>query len=235
MLCAVSDTPSILHVQDVAKKFVSGTREIEVLKKIDLDMRRGESLSIRGESGSGKTTLLNIISGLESLDKGEIKWGNDAIASLPPSIVTQRRAKWIGMVFQAFYLIPEMNALENVLFASRILGKTGQAERDRARNLLERVGLGERIDSSPLKLSGGERQRVALARALMNRPALILADEPTGNLDERTGERVMDLLLEVCAEEGTSLILVTHNPEFSKRTDRCIFLHDGVLHDNEPS
>ena len=142
---------------------------------------------------------------------------------------TRRRAIFLGMVFQAFYLIPEIDALANVLMASRILRAPGAADRARARDLLARVGLTERSTHLPAQLSGGERQRVAVARALMNTPKLLLADEPTGNLDEHTGDAVIELLLSLCRETGTALVLVTHNIAHAEKTNRQLFLHEGVL------
>ncbi|MFM8619631.1 MAG: ABC transporter ATP-binding protein [Opitutaceae bacterium] len=204
------------------KSYPSGDRRIEVLCGADLRVAAGESVSIRGESGSGKSTLLNLLSGLDSPDAGEIRWDGAAPAA-------GRRARFLGMVFQSFYLIPELDAWQNVLMAGRMLGSPGAESRARARDLLERVGLGGRASHLPAQLSGGERQRVAVARALMNSPRLLLADEPTGNLDERTGEAVIDLLLGLSRETGTALVLVTHNPAHAARTDRALTLHDGLL------
>lgn len=225
----MSDSIAELVVTGITKSFASGDRPIDVLRGADLRVGRGESTSIRGHSGCGKTTLLNIIAGLEAADGGRVFWDGDDIALWSAGERALRRARWIGMVFQAYYLIPEMNAMENVLFPARILGKIHTSDQVRAEALMRRVGLGDRLPSSPMHLSGGERQRVALARALINRPRFILADEPTGNLDETTAREVMDLLFEVCAEEGSSLILVTHNPGFADRTDLRLQLRDGVL------
>lgn len=212
----------VLSAAGLCKSYLSGDRRIEVLRGADLRVAAGESVSIRGESGSGKSTLLNLLSGLDAPDAGEIRWDGAAPAA-------GRRAKFLGMVFQAFYLIPELDALENVLMAGRMLGRPDAARRTRARDLLSRVGLAERISHLPAQLSGGERQRVAVARALMNAPRLLLADEPTGNLDEHTGEAVIDLLLGLCRETGTALVLVTHNPAHAARTDRALRMHDGLL------
>ncbi|HEY1110807.1 MAG TPA: ABC transporter ATP-binding protein [Opitutaceae bacterium] len=212
----------VLSARGVRKTYPSGDRTIGVLSGAALEVRAGESVSIRGESGSGKSTLLHLLAGLDAPESGEILWaGKPADA--------QRRAEFLGMVFQSFYLIPEMNALENVVMAARLRGRVGAAERARAKDLLARVGLAERVDHLPTQLSGGERQRVAVARALMNRPKLILADEPTGNLDEHTGDAVIAMLLSLCQETGTALVLVTHNPAHAARTGRALVLHDGVL------
>ena len=212
----------VLSAVGVRKSYPSGDRRIEVLCGVDLRVAAGESVSIRGESGSGKSTLLNLLSGLDAPDAGEIRWDGSA-----PSAGT--RARYLGMVFQSFYLIPELDAWQNVLMAGRMLGSPGADSRTRARDLLERVGLGGRASHLPAQLSGGERQRVAVARALMNSPRLLLADEPTGNLDERTGEAVIDLLLGLSRETGTALVLVTHNPAHAARTGRALTLHDGRL------
>jgi len=216
----VSDV--VLSAVGVRKSYPSGDRRIEVLCGVDLRVAAGESVSIRGESGSGKSTLLNLLSGLDAPDAGEIRWDGSA-----PSAAN--RARYLGMVFQSFYLIPELDAWQNVLMAGRMLGSPGADSRTRARDVLERVGLGDRASHLPAQLSGGERQRVAVARALMNSPRLLLADEPTGNLDERTGEAVIDLLLGLSRETGTALVLVTHNPAHAARTGRALTLHDGRL------
>jgi predicted ABC-type transport system involved in lysophospholipase L1 biosynthesis ATPase subunit len=219
------DAGAILSAREVRKTYLSGDRRIQVLDGIELMVRRGESMSIRGESGSGKSTLLNLLAGLDAADSGEIRWGTETI------LTAETRARFLGMVFQSFYLIPELNALQNVLMARRMLGRVGAAEKNRAADLLARVGLAERSHHLPNQLSGGERQRVAVARALMNEPPLILADEPTGNLDERTGDAVIELLLRLCADTGTALVLVTHNASHAAKTGRHVLLRDGVLHD----
>jgi len=212
----------VLAARSLAKSYLSGDRKIEVLRAVDLTVAAGESVSIRGESGSGKSTLLNLLSGLDDPDGGTIQWAGGAPAP-------ERRARFLGMVFQAFYLIPELDALQNVLMAARMVRRPGAAVRARAKELLARVGLAERATHLPAQLSGGERQRVAVARALMNSPKLLLADEPTGNLDERTGDAVIELLLALCRETGTALVLVTHNVAHAAKTNRSLFLHDGVL------
>ena len=208
----------VLTAVDVRKTFISGDRRIEVLRGAALSVHAGESVSISGESGSGKSTLLQLLARLDEPDTGSITWGGSA-----------ERADYLGMVFQSFYLIPEMDALANVLMAARIRGAVGKAEKARAAELLARVGLAERATHLPAQLYGGERQRVAVARALMNNPKLILADEPTGNLDERTGEGVIELLLNLCRETETALVLVTHNAAHAARCARRLVLHEGVL------
>lgn len=213
----------VLSARGVCKTYPSGDRRLDVLRGVDLVVAAGESVSIRGESGSGKSTLLHLLAGLDAPDAGELKWGGSADTG------PERRARFLGMVFQSFYLIPEIDALQNVLMARRILGGAGAAEKARARELLAKVGLAERAHHLPAQLSGGERQRVAVARALMNKPTLVLADEPTGNLDERTGEAVMDLLLALCAETQTALVLVTHNAAYAARCGRALQMHEGRL------
>ncbi|MSU23863.1 MAG: ABC transporter ATP-binding protein [Opitutus sp.] len=213
---------AILSSRALAKSYLSGDRCIEVLRGVDLEVAAGESVSIRGESGSGKSTLLNLLSGLDTADRGALAWADG------PALA-DRRAEFLGMVFQAFYLIPEIDAFQNVLMAARILRAPGAAERARAKELLARVGLAERATHLPAQLSGGERQRVAVARALMNSPKLLLADEPTGNLDEHTGDAVIALLLDLCRETGTALVLVTHNVAHAQKTNRQLFLREGKL------
>lgn len=218
-----------LETLDIHKSFPNGTDVVEVLKGVTFRLRKGETVAIQGASGSGKTTFLNIISGLESMDSGELHWSGTRINGQSGSALAVLRAEQIGMVFQAYYLLPELNVLDNVILATRLRGKPTPDDRDRARQLLIRVGLEDRLHFSVEKLSGGERQRVAIARALLNRPHLILADEPTGNLDEETGDSVIELLLDVAREEGTSLILVTHNSVHARKTDRRYRLHFGKL------
>ena len=205
---------SLLQVNHLSVRFGSAT----VVDDVSFTMAPGEKFALVGESGSGKSTLLQLLARLDEPDTGSITWGGSA-----------ERADYLGMVFQSFYLIPEMDALANVLMAARIRGAVGKAEKARAAELLARVGLAERATHLPAQLSGGERQRVAVARALMNNPKLILADEPTGNLDERTGEGVIELLLNLCRETETALVLVTHNAAHAARCARRLVLHEGVL------
>ncbi len=213
----------LLSARALRKAYPSGDRRIEVLRGVDLDMADGESISIRGESGSGKSTLLHLLAGLDRPDSGHLAWEGSADTG------ASRRARFVGMVFQAFYLIPELDARQNVLMARRMLGPLDGAARERADQLLAKVGLAERSHHLPSQLSGGERQRVAVARALMNSPRVLLADEPTGNLDERTGDAVIELLLGLCADTRTGLILVTHNAGYAARASRRFLLHLGVL------
>jgi lipoprotein-releasing system ATP-binding protein len=220
----VSDV--ILQAEGLSKSFLSGERTLEVLRGVDLSVEAGQSVSICGESGSGKSTLLHALAGLDAIDEGELLWDGSTDTG------AERRGRFLGMVFQSFYLIPELTAFDNILMAARMLGRVGKPERDRAASLLDRVGLVERADHVPAKLSGGERQRVAVARALMNQPRLILADEPTGNLDEHTGEAVIALLLELSQETQTALVLVTHNKGHALKTDRQVLMQEGRLIDS---
>jgi putative ABC transport system ATP-binding protein/lipoprotein-releasing system ATP-binding protein len=213
----------LISARGLCKGYLSGDRRIEVLTGVDLDVAAGESVSIRGVSGSGKSTLLHLLGGLDEPDRGTLRWAG------APAVPPEGRSRFVGMVFQAFYLIPELNARENVLLARRIAGRVDAAAARRADELVARVGLAARARHLPSQLSGGECQRVAVARALMNEPRLLLADEPTGNLDEHTGDGVIALLLEISAETGTSLVLVTHNAGYAAKTGRQLFLHNGVL------
>lgn len=230
MHCVVNNSDEvILEARQVGKSFSGHEESISVLKGVDFRLCRGESVSIRGESGSGKSTLLNVLSGLETCDSGDLFWLGKRVSGRSLSWLSARRGNFIGFVFQAYYLAPELNALENVLLGARIVGKINRSVTERAKSLLERVGMAHRMKHSATKLSGGERQRVAVARALINNPSVILADEPTGNLDELTGLAVMELLLELVKDGGKSLVLVTHNPEFAQKTGRSLVLTSGGL------
>jgi ABC-type lipoprotein export system ATPase subunit len=229
MPCVVNSSDPLIEAKGLVKTFPGADAPISVLDGVDFSLRVGESASIRGESGCGKSTLLNVLSGLETADGGELCWAGQQVSGLSLSSLAAKRASRIGFVFQAYYLAPELNALENVLLAARIAGRLNRATRERAVTLLEKVGLGSRIRQSSTKLSGGERQRVAVARALINDPEMILADEPTGNLDETTAGAVMDLLLEMTTGIGKSLVLVTHNAKFAERTQKQYVLHLGKL------
>ncbi|MGB0344674.1 MAG: ABC transporter ATP-binding protein [Coraliomargarita sp.] len=222
-----------MEAEGLTKAFAGEGGPIRVLDGVSLRLRAGESVSIRGESGSGKSTLLNVLSGLERPDSGSLRWRGEEVGGRSLSWLAGSRSDFIGFVFQAYYLAPELNALENVLLAARIRGKRGSEWTDRGEALLRQVGMGHRLRHCPTKLSGGERQRVALARALINDPPLILADEPTGNLDEGTAEAVMELLLQLVAESEKCLALVTHHPGFASRTQRRLRLHGGHLSEED--
>ena len=225
----VNNSEYLLEAKALGKQFPGSDSVISVLDGVDFALHPGESVSIRGESGSGKSTLLNVLSGLERADSGQLFWEGKDVTKYSLSKLAVARTRFIGFVFQAYYLAPELNALENVLLGARIAGRVDASVRERAEALLIRVGLKERIRHSSTKLSGGERQRVAVARAMINDPLLVLADEPTGNLDESTGHAVMDLLMEIAEESQKSLILVTHNLDFAARTQRQLTLHLGKM------
>ena len=216
----------VLQVRGLAKAFASPAGPLPVLTDVSLEVSAGESVSIRGSSGSGKTTLLQQLGGLDQPDAGEVRVLAPGAGLVAPRATLGRG---VGFVFQNYQLMPELTAHENVALAARIAGVPAVSATAAARALLMQVGLGARLDHLPAKLSGGECQRVALARALVNRPSLILADEPTGNLDERTGVEIMDLLLGVVADRGAALVLVTHSREFAERAGRRFVLSGGVL------
>lgn len=220
----------ILRAKEIKKSFKSPNGEtIDVLRGANLEIARGQSISLRGESGAGKTTFLNVIAGLEFPTSGEIYWDGQRVDNLSNSKQARLRAGFMGFVFQNYCLVPELNALENVELAARIAGKFDASARKRAKELLDSVGLSGRLRHLPSQMSGGEKQRVAIARAVMNNPRVILADEPTGNLDEATGLEVMDIFLTLCSSYSTSLLLITHNPEFAARTSAQVKLAAGVL------
>lgn len=216
----------VLQARGLTKAFAAPAGPLPVLTDVSLEIFAGDSVSIRGSSGSGKTTLLQLLGGLDQPDSGEV-----LILAPDTSLVAPRSSlgRGVGFVFQNYQLMPELTALENVALAARIAGVPAVSATAAARSLLTQVGLGARLEHLPSKLSGGECQRVAIARALVNRPSVILADEPTGNLDERTGAEIMDLLLGVVAERGAALILVTHSREFAERATRRFVLSGGVL------
>ena len=224
-------TNSVLKAEGLAKAFSYEGGSVEVLRGVDLRVESGNSVSVRGESGCGKTTLLNVLARLETADSGSLNWHGERLdpMAMPSAREASMRASFLGVVYQAYYLMPELNAIENVLVAARLAGGIDDAALDRAHRLMARVGMEGRELQMPTKMSGGERQRLAISRALLNRPRVILADEPTGNLDESTAGEVMELLLESCREEEASLVLVTHNLAYAKATDEALFLSEGTL------
>jgi len=226
----VNERCSILSADGLRKSFRIPGGRLDVLRNLDFTLAEGSSASIRGESGSGKSTLLNLFGGLESPDEGEIRWSGVPIQSFSSGRLARERGARIGMVFQAYHLIGELTAVENVLFAARIVGRRiDDTVRKRAAELLDRVGLGSRLKQLPSRMSGGERQRVAIARSILNQPQVLLADEPTGNLDEKTGRSMMELLVGLVREEEISLVLVTHNPAFAELCDVQWMLGEGSL------
>jgi predicted ABC-type transport system involved in lysophospholipase L1 biosynthesis ATPase subunit len=215
-----------LEVRDVHRRYHLAGHEIHVLRGVSLQVKQGEKVFLCGASGSGKTTLLYILGGLEKPTNGDVFVSGKPLYGSTSNERARIRNKELGFVFQNYHLLPELTALENVALPSLIGGKTSQG---RARELLGRVGLAERVSHLPTELSGGEQQRVALARALINDPQIILADEPTGNLDAATGQQIMDLLFEVVAETGKTLLVVTHDANLASRGDRKLFIKEGHL------
>lgn len=216
-----------LQVAGIVKGFRTGGREVEVLRGIDFELDDGEAVVITGPSGSGKSTLLHIIGTLESPDSGTVRIGGRDPFALDERELAGFRNRTVGFVFQDHYLLPQYDVLENVTIPALASRETAEGSEDRARDLLERVGLGHRLDHRPAELSGGEKQRVALARALVNRPALVLCDEPTGNLDPSTAEAVADLLLQLHEQEAGNLVAVTHSGELADRFRRRLRLREG--------
>jgi putative ABC transport system ATP-binding protein len=216
-----------LSANGLKKSFHQGDQEILILRGLNFNASTGQSVAILGKSGSGKSTLLSILAGLDRPDEGDLVFDNVNYASMDEEALTLFRGQRMGIIFQQFHLLPHLSALENVSLAVEILNRPNA--RELAREALAKVGLSHRENHLPLKLSGGERQRVAIARALVIKPSLLLADEPSGSLDEATGGEVMDLLFELVDKEGTGLILVTHSVELSKRCDEILRLDDGVL------
>jgi len=215
-------------VRGLTKSIDTGTHRVDILKGIDLDIPRGQFAAIMGPSGSGKSTLLGLLAGLDAPTTGEIQLDGEEITSLSEDQMALLRGRKIGFVFQSYHLIPTLTAEENVLLPMELAGD-GQGGRARARELLERVGLGGRRDHYPVQLSGGEQQRVALARAFALHPPILLADEPTGNLDSATGGVVLDLMLAMNREQGATLVLVTHEETVAGCADRRIILRDGLV------
>jgi lipoprotein-releasing system ATP-binding protein len=212
------------------KAYQDGVRKVTVLHGVDLAVEPGELVAIVGPSGSGKSTLLHLLGGLDRPDHGTIEIGGESLAGLSGAQLADFRNRTIGFVFQFHQLLPDFTALENVMLPGRIAGGEPRRVLQRARDLLLEVGLEERLDHFPNQLSGGERQRVALCRALALEPPLLLADEPTGNLDPASGETVFALLLAMQARHRTTGILVTHNPEIARQCTRTLRLDGGVLH-----
>lgn len=218
---------STIDVRDLKKSYGEGSSRVEVLKGLSLIIKKGETLALTGKSGSGKSTLLSLLSGLDRPDSGDIIFQGKNIAGMSEKELTQFRAAHIGIVFQQFHLISTLTAFENVLLPLEILKK--DKGREIALNLMESVGLTHRKDHLPSELSGGECQRVAIARSLAISPAILFADEPSGNLDEETGNKVMDLLFQMVEKTNTTLILITHDPDLARRCERVVHLEHGRL------
>ncbi len=218
----------MIRVRGLSKIIDTGIHRVEILKGVDLDVARGEFLAITGPSGSGKSTLLGLLAGLDAPTAGSIVLDGEEITGMSEDALALLRGRKIGFVFQSYHLIPTLTAEENVLLPAELAGN-GAGSRARARELLEGVGLADRLGHYPVQLSGGEQQRVALARACMVRPPILLADEPTGNLDSVNGRMVLELMLGLNAREGVTLVLVTHDPELTGHAGRVIAMRDGTI------
>jgi putative ABC transport system ATP-binding protein len=223
---------SAIALRGVNLSLGGGAARVHILRDIDLNIGRGEAVALLGPSGSGKSTLLMVMTGLERADAGSIVVAGEDIGKLDEDQLARFRGKHVGIVFQAFHLIPTMTALENVAVPLELAGIDDAFAR--AAQELSAVGLGERLSHYPAQLSGGEQQRVALARALAPRPAIVVADEPTGNLDESTGHEIVELLFHGHRERGTTLVLVTHDNELAARCDRVLHIHSGRLGEPTP-
>ncbi|MDS0293741.1 ABC transporter ATP-binding protein [Halogeometricum luteum] len=218
----------VVHGEGVLKEYETGSETVRALKGIDFDVRPSDSVAIVGPSGSGKSTLLNLLGLLDVPTEGTVRLRGDDVSTFSDGERTGRRKRTIGFIFQSFHLIPTLTALENVEMP-RMLDRTPTTTRERATALLRRVGLGDRLDHYPDELSGGQKQRVAIARALINDPAILLADEPTGNLDRDTGDRILALFDDLRAEEDVAVVTVTHDEYVAEAADRVVNLVDGEI------
>jgi len=225
----MSDTTKPLSLQGIRRTFVQGDRRLDVLRGVSVDLHPGEIVAMVGQSGSGKSTLLHIAGLLERPDEGEVVVDGKATVRMADRDRTGLRRQFLGFVYQYHHLLPEFSAVENVMLPQMLNGVSRSAARKRATELLGLVRLGDRLDHRPGRLSGGEQQRVAIARAVANAPRVLLADEPTGNLDSATAEAVFQQLLTLVRETGMAALVATHNPELAARMDRTVHLKDGVL------
>ena len=221
-------TDNVIEARDLRKVYQMGEVEVEALRGVSFEIKRGELVSIMGPSGSGKSTLMNTLGCLDRPSSGEYVLDGEAVASLNDDQLASIRNRKVGFVFQSFNLLSRQTAITNVELPLRYSGAT-EGRRDRAIEALKAVGLGERMTHRPTELSGGQQQRVAIARAIVNNPAMIMADEPTGNLDSKVGKEIMTLLLNLNRDSGTTLIIVTHDPVIAEQTQRVIRLRDGLL------
>jgi lipoprotein-releasing system ATP-binding protein len=225
----MSESETVLAASNLVKTFEDVGRKIEVLRGVNLSVGKGDRIAIVGSSGSGKTTLLQLLGGLDEPTAGDVRVAGESMSRLSDVERGRLRNRALGFVYQFHHLLPEFTAVENVAMPLLVRGMKPREAESAASELLGRVGLSERLDHRPGQLSGGERQRTAVARALVTHPAAVLADEPTGNLDRPTGLRVFELLLSLNAALGTSLVVVTHDPDLAKRMERVLELKDGVL------
>ena len=222
---------TVLECADIKKTYKSKSNgdDLQILRGVNLSVNKSELISIVGSSGSGKSTLLHILGGLDRPNSGDVFWHGESIYSYKPEKLADLRNTHIGFVFQFHHLLPEFTAVENVMMPALIAGKSHDDATQRASDLLDRFGLSDRLEHRPTELSGGEQQRVSMARALMNNPSIILADEPTGNLDEKNTESILQLLFELRETEGVSIVLITHENEIARRCDTVYSLQHGVL------
>ena len=227
----MSENNTVVNAKNLTKVFTMGDVEVHALRGLSVEIKRGEVVSIMGPSGSGKSTLMNILGCLDRPTSGEYCLDGESIAQLKDEQLAEIRNRKVGFVFQSFNLLPRSTALTNVELPLRYSPPNGRKRRELAREALVEVGLGDRIGHRPNELSGGQQQRVAIARALVNDPAIVMADEPTGNLDSKSGDEIMDLLMNLNQEKGTTLIIVTHDPEIAEQTQRVIHIRDGVVSD----
>ncbi len=228
-------TGSVIRAEALGKTYAEGKMRTPVFDGLELDVHAGETVAIVGASGAGKSTLLHLLGGLDTPTTGEVYVAGNRMSSLSDSARGKLRNRSLGFVYQFHHLLPEFTALENVMMPVMLGGADAKAASSRARALLESVGLGHRLEHKPGELSGGERQRAAVARALVNQPACVLGDEPTGNLDEKTAATVFDLMLQLNRAQRTSLVLVTHDRRLARRLDRVLELHEGKLRELAPA
>lgn len=221
----------VLHAEQISKVYHGREQDVPVLDQLDLELREGDSLAVIGPSGSGKTTLLSLCAGLDQPSTGQVILLGRNLRELDENQRSALRTQEVGFIFQAFHLMPSLTALENVMLPLELAGRTDTTA---ARTLLDQVGLGNRLNHYPHQLSGGEQQRVAIARAFVNRPRILFADEPTGNLDRHTNDRIVNLIFELNREHGTALMLITHDEALAAKTQHLLYLRDGRLHEQAP-